>query len=63
METNEQILKVLATKEDIANIRQEIAYLRTEIANSKAEVIKWMFIFWLGQTTAFIAIAKFFFSK
>jgi len=52
-EGNEQNLKVLATKDDIANVRQEIANLRTElktdIANSKAEMIKWMFIFWMGS--------------
>lgn len=59
-ESNEQNLKVLATKEDLANLRTE---LKTDIANTKAEIIKWMFIFWFGQLAAFIAIAKFFFSK
>ncbi len=34
--------ELLATKEDIAN-------LKVEIASIKAELIKWMFIFWLGQ--------------
>ena len=42
---------VLATKEDLAR----------EIGNSKSEVIKWMFIFWVGQLAAMIAIAKLFF--
>lgn len=77
-QTNEQNLKVLATKEDIyavnentnkkiAETNERIASLRTElktdIANVKAEMIKWMFIFWIGQLAAFVAIAKFFFSK
>ena len=33
---------LLATKEDIAN-------LRTEMKEMKSEMIKWMFIFWVGQ--------------
>ena len=31
----------LATKEDIANLKESIA-------NVKAEIIKWMFLFWVG---------------
>ena len=50
----------LATKEDIANLRGE---LRTEIAMVKADMIKWMFIFWIGQLAASIAIAKFLINK
>lgn len=34
--------KILATKEDIANTR-------VEIADTKSQIIKWMFIFWVGQ--------------
>jgi hypothetical protein len=37
----------LATKNDLANI--------------KSAIIKWMFIFWVGQLAAMIAIAKLFF--
>jgi len=63
-EANEQNLKVLATKEDLVNIRielkTEISSLRTElktdIANSKAEMIKWMFIFWIGSVSVISAI-------
>ena len=36
---------VFSTKEDLANL--------------KAEMIKWMFIFWIGQLAAFIGIAQF----
>lgn len=36
----------LATKEDLANV--------------KSDVIKWMFLFWVGQLAAMIAIAKLF---
>ena len=34
--------KILATKEDIANVKGYVA-------NTKAEIIKWMFIYWIGQ--------------
>jgi len=44
-DANEQNLKVVATKEDIANLRAE---LKTDIAETKADIIKWMFIFWIG---------------
>ncbi|MBS1257152.1 MAG: hypothetical protein MAG551_00188 [Candidatus Scalindua arabica] len=33
---------VLATKEDIA-------ILKVDLTNVKSELIKWMFIFWIGQ--------------
>ncbi len=53
-ETNENNLKVLATKEDIANVREEMA-------NVKSEIIKWMFIFWIGQIGVLIALLTIFF--
>jgi hypothetical protein len=40
---------ILATKEDLANLR--------------ADIIKWMFIFWAGQIGALIAILQIFFRK
>ena len=51
-ESNDTNLKILATKEDVAKVENKIA-------NTKAELIKWMFIFWIGQLASFIAIAKF----
>lgn len=41
-ESVQQQATVLATKEDIAN-------LKVELTNIKSELIKWMFIFWIGQ--------------
>jgi hypothetical protein len=56
-----------ATKEDIANLRTElftkIAETNQKITENKAEIIKWNFIFWIGQLASFIAIAKFFFHQ
>jgi hypothetical protein len=46
----EATIKTLATKDDIANVRKEIN-------EAKAENIKWMFIFWIGNVGAMLAIA------
>ena len=40
----EDAKQLLATKEDLANV--------------KSEIIKWMFIFWIGQMAATVAIIK-----
>ena len=45
--TDKKILEkkdIFATKEDLANL--------------KAEIIKWMFIFWIGQLGAIVALIK-----
>ncbi len=58
---------VLATKEDISLLKEDLAKLEgkleTKIAETKADIIKWMFIFWIGQLASFIAIAKFIFHQ
>lgn len=46
---------MLATKEDIMKLREE---LRVEMREIKADMIKWKFIFWIGQLAAIIAIIK-----
>ncbi len=43
----------LATKE----------YVKAELANTKAEIIKWMFIFWIGQIGALLGILMVFLKK
>ena len=45
------LTKTLMTKEDGAK-------LRVEIADSKAEMIKWMFLFWIGQMATTAALIK-----
>lgn len=52
--------QTLATKEDIAKLEGR---LDTKIAESKVDIIKWMFIFWIGQLAAIIGIVKLFFVK
>ncbi len=48
-ENNEANSKLLATKEDL---KDEIGATKILIAETKAELIKWMFIFWVGQVAA-----------
>ena len=51
--TKADALSLFATKEDLAS---ETGLVRTEIANAKADLIKWMFIFIVGQTTVTIGV-------
>ena len=48
-DNNESNLNILATKADIGELKVEMSNLEVKIADSKAEMIKWMFIFWIGQ--------------
>ncbi|KWT85556.1 LA_3696 family protein [Candidatus Magnetominusculus xianensis] len=45
--------------EESGKLQIEIEKLRAETANTKAENIKWMFLFWIGQLAATFAIIKF----
>jgi hypothetical protein len=51
---------VLATKNDISLIGEDMAKMESRlialIANSKAEIIKWSFIFWVGQVMIFAGL-------
>jgi hypothetical protein len=65
-EQEEDLTKRLMTNQDGEKIRAEIktsiADLRTElstkIADSKVEMIKWMFLFWIGQAATTAALIK-----
>ncbi len=43
--------------------KQDILATKVDLANVKADIIKWMFIFWVGQIGAIIAILQIFFRK
>ncbi|MBS1531679.1 MAG: hypothetical protein JSU01_15340 [Bacteroidetes bacterium] len=45
----EATIKTLATKEDLAKVKYDLS---KDISNS----IKWMFIFWVGQMGAILAV-------
>jgi hypothetical protein len=51
--------QTIATKEDLARVEGR---LETKIAETKAELIKWMFIFWIGQITVIAGLLTYFFS-
>ena len=52
----EATIKTLATKDDIANVRKELGEV-------KADTIKWMFIFWVGQVGATLGLLLLFVKK
>jgi hypothetical protein len=45
-------MDALATKQDVGN-------MQSKIAETKSELIKWMFVFWMGQILALLAIVNF----
>ncbi len=55
----------IATNQDIELLRtatkQDIAQLEVKIERVRADLIRWMFIFWAGQIGALIAILALFF--
>jgi len=46
-----------------AELREEMARLRTDLARGQTEMIRWMFLFWIGQLAAILAILFTFFRK
>jgi len=56
----EATIKTLATKEDMA---REIGNVRKELGEAKADIIKWMFIFWVGQVGVTVGIIMLFLKK
>ncbi len=51
---------ILATKEDLANLKTE---LMVQIEKTRSDIIKWMFLFWIGQLASLIAILQIFFKR
>ncbi|MFI5139675.1 MAG: hypothetical protein ACHQIM_17775 [Sphingobacteriales bacterium] len=56
----EATIKTLATKDDLASVKYDLG---KEIGETKADMIKWMFIFWIGQVAAMLAIVFLFLKK
>lgn len=50
----------LVTKEDLA---KEVARLEVKIAETKTELVRWMFIFWIGQLAATFGFILLFLKK
>ncbi|GBD94687.1 hypothetical protein BMS3Abin05_02299 [bacterium BMS3Abin05] len=49
--------------QNTAALREEIALLDKRVAENNANLIKWMFIFWVGQVGVMIGILFAFLSK
>jgi len=56
----EQKIENMTTKTDLANAK---AVLTVKIAQTKADLIKWMFIFWITQTLTFLGVIAYFLNK
>jgi gas vesicle protein len=52
---NERITK------EIADVKVEISNVRSDASKNHANLIKWMFIFWMGQVIALVGILSAFF--
>jgi hypothetical protein len=47
--------EIFATREDVIRLESKF---ETKLSETKADLIKWMFLFWIGQTAAVLAIVK-----
>ena len=43
--------------------KQNILATKVDLANMKADIIQWMFLFWIGQLASLTAILQMFFRK
>lgn len=43
-------------KKDVLATKEDIGQLRKEIEASKSDIVKWMFIFWIGQMAAIFGL-------
>jgi len=50
-------------KKDYLATKDDVGVLRKEIAEAKADVIKWMFLFWIGQVAATFGLVLLFLKK
>ncbi len=50
-------------KKDILATKQDIANLEVKLEKTRADIIKWMFLFWIGHLASLIAILQIFFKR
>ncbi|MDP2682458.1 MAG: DUF1640 domain-containing protein [Deltaproteobacteria bacterium] len=58
-----KVEKKFEEKKDTLATKQDIANLEIKIEKTRSDIIKWMFLFWIGQLASFIAILQIFFRK
>ena len=51
--------KLEQTVEDKFSSKTQLFSTKEDISNLRAELIKWMFVFWIGQILALLAIVNF----
>jgi len=49
--------------EEVSKLEVRIASVESKISEAKADLIKWMFIFWVGQVAVILGILFAFFKK
>lgn len=49
----------VAMAEGFASLRRDISDVRVEVADGRAEVLRWAFLFWLGQFAATLGLLAF----
>lgn len=47
------------SQKDILATKQDMSSMQSKIAETKSDLIKWMFVFWMGQILALLAIVNF----
>ena len=55
--------KKFEEKKDVLATKQDVANLEIKMEKVKSDIIKWMFLFWVGQLASLIAILQIFFRK
>ena len=59
--------KLLASKQDLnalkEALKEDIVDLRVNLAATKADLIKWMFVFWIGQVAVTFGFILLFLNK
>jgi hypothetical protein len=59
---SERVL-TLTTERFERRLIDEVAKLRVDLAKDRFEVLKWMFLFWIGQLAAMSAVMSFLLRK
>lgn len=61
-ENNARQAQILATKDDLHKLelalRKDFKEFEVNLAETKSEIVRWMFIFWIGQLAAMAAFWK-----
>lgn len=57
---NKAIDTAVAAKTESLATKEQLYLLKEDLQKTKAEIIKWMFIFWVGNIATLIAIVKLF---